>query len=210
VHAQPGLERGLGRFRDRYFAFSAALAAHEQPQVPGVSARAAQVAGDEAAQLGRAQSAVAEHAQQRVVALAASRAPIPDAQHVLVFHLAQGFGRAGLVARHLHASGDVVAAELARRCGAWRAPPARHCGRPRFRPSADRCRSGRGRDRRLLRTHTGRVSVRASSRRSSRPHDSAPRRGLSAAGRSRDRGRHGARLTEGDHPAAVLVVKLEL
>ena len=65
------LDLDLGRFGDGDFAFAAALAAHEQPHVPRVGTGATHVASLQAAQLGGAQPAVAEHTQQRVVALAA-------------------------------------------------------------------------------------------------------------------------------------------
>ncbi len=70
MNRRPRLERLLDRLGHGDLALAAALAAHVQAVVAGVGARAAQIAGPQAAQLGRAQPAVAEHAQHRVVALA--------------------------------------------------------------------------------------------------------------------------------------------
>ena len=79
----------------------------------GVGARAAQIAGPQAAQLGRAQPAVAEHAQQRVVALARDRAPVGDAQEVGVVGVGERLRRPGLVPRHPHAVDRLLEAEVA-------------------------------------------------------------------------------------------------
>ncbi|MDQ2760151.1 MAG: hypothetical protein M3Y17_06880 [Actinomycetota bacterium] len=69
----------LHRVRNRHLAFAAALAAHEQPELAGVGARAAQVLGPQAAQLGGPQPAVTENTEQRVIALAGQRPTIGNA-----------------------------------------------------------------------------------------------------------------------------------
>ena len=94
---RPGLERLLDGLGDGDLALAAALAVHVEPVVAGVRARTAQIAGPQAAQLGRAQPAVAEHPQQRVVALARDRAPVGDAQEVGVVGVGQRLRRPGLV-----------------------------------------------------------------------------------------------------------------
>ena len=109
---RPRLERLLDGLGHGDLALAAALAAHVQAVVAGVGARAAQVPRAQAAQLGRAQPAVAEHPQQRVVALAGDRAPVGDAQQVGVVGVGERLGRPGLVARHAHALDRVLEAEV--------------------------------------------------------------------------------------------------
>jgi hypothetical protein len=100
VDLEPGLERGLlDSVRDRHLALAAALAAHIQPVVAGVGPRTAQIAGAQAAEFGRAQPAVSEHPQERVVALARDRAPVGDAQQVAVVGIGKGFGPWGTMER---------------------------------------------------------------------------------------------------------------
>ena len=88
-------------------------------------------------------------------------------------------------------------------------------------PSTERCgsrppRAGRSRVRlrgpgpACARTRVG-VALRSSAlRRSPRPRELGPGAARAPRGRSRDRGGGGARLAEGDHPAAVFVIELEL
>ena len=59
VHLDPRLDRLVHPFVDPDLAFAAALAAHEQPEVPGVGARAAQILGAESPRFGGAQPTVA-------------------------------------------------------------------------------------------------------------------------------------------------------
>ena len=84
MHGQPRLQRREGLLGNGNFALGAALAADVEPRVAGVGPRPAQIARDQAAQLRRAQPAVPEDAQQRVIALADLAATVRDAQQVLV------------------------------------------------------------------------------------------------------------------------------
>jgi hypothetical protein len=81
--------------------------------VAGIGAGTTQVPGAQSAQLGRAQPAVPEDAQQGVVALAGSRAAVGDPQQVGVVGVCQRLGRPGLVPRHAHALDRVGQTEVA-------------------------------------------------------------------------------------------------
>ena len=112
MDGRPRLERLLDGLRDGDLPLAAALAAHVEAVVAGVGARAAQVAGPQPAQLGRAQPAVAEDAQQRVVALAGGRAPVRDAQQIGVVGVGERLRRPGLMAGHPHVLDRVFQAEV--------------------------------------------------------------------------------------------------
>jgi hypothetical protein len=71
---QPRLERLLHGQRHRDPALAPALPAHEQPVVPSIRTRTAEIASAEASELGGAKLAVTEHPQQGVVAFAGERA----------------------------------------------------------------------------------------------------------------------------------------
>ena len=114
VDCYPALERLLDGLGDGHLAFAAALATHIQAVVAGVGARAAQVAGPQATQLGRAQPAVAEHPQQGVVALARDRAPVRDTQQVGVVGVGQRLRRPGLVPRHADTRDRLLQTEVPR------------------------------------------------------------------------------------------------
>jgi hypothetical protein len=103
MHFEPGLEGLLDGLGDRDLPLAAALAAHVEAVVTGVGARAAQVAGAQTAQLGGSQPAVAEHPQQRVIALARDRASIGKAQQVGVVGVGKRLRRPGLVPGHANA-----------------------------------------------------------------------------------------------------------
>ena len=75
MHRRPRLEGLLDGQGHGDLALAAALAMDVQPVVAGVRPRTAQVAGPQAAQLGRAQPAVAEHPQDRDMLRATCRDP---------------------------------------------------------------------------------------------------------------------------------------
>jgi hypothetical protein len=95
MNRRPRLERLLDRLRHGDLALPAALATHVQAVVAGVGARTAQIAGPQAAQLGRAQPAIAEDSQERVVARAGGGAPVGDAQEVGVVAVGERLRRPG-------------------------------------------------------------------------------------------------------------------
>jgi hypothetical protein len=94
VRREPRLERGERLLGDRDLAFGAALAADVEAAVAGVRSRGAQVARLELAQLRRAEAAVAQDAQQRIVAPAGRGPAIGDAQQVVVLEVGVSGGPA--------------------------------------------------------------------------------------------------------------------
>ena len=80
--------------------------------VAGVCPWAAQRAGAQSPQLLVAQAAVAEDAQQRVVALAGLAAPVGDAQEVCVLDVGERLGRADAVRGRAHLARYRVEAQL--------------------------------------------------------------------------------------------------
>ena len=113
MNRRPRLERLLDGLGDRDLALAPALPADVEPVVAGVGARAAQVPRAQTAQLRRAQPAVTQDAEQRVVALAGDRAPVGDAQEVGVVGVGERLRRPGLVPGHAYAVDRLVQAELA-------------------------------------------------------------------------------------------------
>jgi len=101
-----------GSPRDRDLALDVALAAHEQVVVRGIGARAADRAGREGTKLGVAQPAVAQHPQQRVIALAHQRALVGRADEVAVLHRGQRLRRPEAMRRHPHRGRVLLEPEL--------------------------------------------------------------------------------------------------
>ncbi len=141
---EPDLERPLNRQGDWDLALAAALAAHEQPVVPRVRPGTSEIPGAQAAQLGGAQPAVAQHPQQRVVALASQGAAVGDAQQVRVVAVGQRLRRPGLVTRHPHTVDLVLAPEIAGErpvIETYTREVAGAAGRPPRPPALARCRA---------------------------------------------------------------------
>ncbi len=113
MNLDPRVDRLLHCLGHRDLTLAPTLTAHEQPEVSSVRARSAQILGTQTTQLGRAQPTVAQHPQQRIVALASKRPAISNPEQICVVGIRQGLRRPGLVAGSAHVGDRVITAKLA-------------------------------------------------------------------------------------------------